>query len=170
MKLGRSFYLQPTKTVARELLGKDLVVRNKNRIKKYKIVETEAYLGVRDRACHSYNGRRTDRTEVMYLEGGHSYVYFIYGMYYCFNVVTRPKEFPEAVLIRAVDQYSGPGRVCRGLGITKKENALDLTKNSRIWIEKNSTPPFKVATSTRIGIESSKEAAKKRLRYFIKGN
>src|ERR1043166_9842170 len=86
MKLGRSFYLQPTKTVARELLGKDLVVRNKNRIKKYKIVETEAYLGVRDRACHSYNGRRTDRTEVMYLEGGHSYVYFIYGMYYCFNV------------------------------------------------------------------------------------
>ena len=106
-KLPLDFYRQKTAVVAKKLLGKTLVhIVNGQRISGI-ITETEAYLGTTDRACHTFGDRRTTRTEAMYLPGGHSYVYFIYGMYNCFNVVTRDEKSPEAVLIRALEPVDG---------------------------------------------------------------
>jgi len=101
-KLNQKFYLQPTLKIARELLGKIIVRRLEDKILAGKIVETEAYIGEDDPACHAYGGI-TPRNKVMYLSGGHAYVYFTYGMHYCFNVVTEKEGFPAAVLIRAVE-------------------------------------------------------------------
>src|SRR5690348_6500444 len=122
--LPRDFYARPTLTVARELLGQILVHGEK----RVRIVETEAYIGPEDLACHAARGRSTPRNEVMYGEPGHAYVYFIYGMYYWLNVVTEREGFPAAVLIRAGDPGAkGPGVLCRELGLTREHNGLDLT-------------------------------------------
>ena len=105
--LPQSFYLQDTVSVAKQLLGKILCIRMPDGVHRSRIVEVEAYLGLKDEACHSYGGRRTERTRAMYLEGGHNYVYFIYGIYFCLNVVTGSADHPEAVLIRAVELLGG---------------------------------------------------------------
>jgi DNA-3-methyladenine glycosylase len=136
-KLNRKFFENNTLTVAKELLGKTLVFNNHQGI----ITETEAYIGENDPACHAAKGR-TKRTEVMYGKAGFSYVYLIYGMYYCFNVVTEQQDFPAAVLIRGVKLKSeqhldGPGKLCKYLGITTEHNKIDLTKSIYFYIKDN---------------------------------
>lgn len=103
MKLEKNFFLVDGVTLAKNLLGKVLVRKIDNKILKARIVETEAYMGPLDKAAHSYKNRRTNRTEPMFLEGGHIYIYLIYGMYHCFNISANKKDIPEAVLIRAVE-------------------------------------------------------------------
>jgi len=186
-KLSAKFYRRDTATVARELLGCRLVhVVNGQRVSG-RIIETEAYLGITDRACHSYGGRRTERVKSMYLAGGHAYVYFIYGMHFCFNVVTKGHGEPEAVLIRALapeegvpemrrrrrikndrDLVNGPGKLCQALGIDRQCDGVVLTGET-LFIEKGTLHEAEsLVISERIGIEYSGEAAKWPLRFELK--
>lgn len=190
-KLKRSFYLrEDTVAVARDLLGKLLVVPDEqgDRVSGM-IVETEAYLGVADRAAHSYGGRRTARNEVMYGRAGHVYVFFVYGMYNQFNVVTGPADHPHAVLIRGVEPVegiekmrvrrgemkdrnltSGPGKLCIALGIDRALNGADLL-GTTVWLEDHgSSPDLKVSTGKRIGIDYAGEYASKPWRFWVNGN
>lgn len=135
-KLKRSFFNQSTLKVAEQLLGKMLVFKNIRGI----ITETEAYYGFDDPASHAFRGK-TPRSAIMFGNPGFSYVYLIYGMYHCLNIVTEEKGFPAAVLIRGLKlidppelHLDGPGKLCRQLGITKEHNALDLIKNSEIYV------------------------------------
>ncbi len=155
-KLNRKFFEKNTLTVAKELLGKILVFNNHQGI----ITETEAYIGEDDPACHAAKGRTT-RTEVMYGTAGYSYVYLIYGMYYCLNIVTEKKDFPAAVLIRGVMLNSklhldGPGKLCKYLGITTIHNKIDLTSSEYFYI-KNSKQTFSFIQTPRIGIKVGTE-------------
>lgn len=186
--LSQDFYFQDTAQVAQDLLGKTLFHRNeKGEILRGKIVETEAYLGVKDPACHTFGGRSTPRVKSMYLQGGHSYVYMIYGMYYCLNFVTRTEEHPEAVLIRALEvphgqtqikmfqkglPTNGPGKLCRHFEITKKEDGLQLwKKKSNLWVEDAPKLQKKQIVATpRIGVAYAGEAAAWPLRFYIKDN
>lgn len=194
-KLNREFYSRDTETVAKELLGKILVHEVDGKRLAGKIVETEAYLGIKDKAAHSYGGRRTPRVEVMYGEAGFSYVFIIYGMYYCFNVVTQKEEIPEAVLIRALEPVesldiiatnrfkkdyndltktqiksltNGPGKLCDGLKINKTLNGEDLFDN-KLYIEDNDEE-FNIITDKRIGIDYAEEAKDYLLRFYIENN
>ncbi len=177
--LPLSFYVRDTKKVAIELLGKLLVRKYRGKTYCARIVETEAYLGVNDRACHTFGDKRTKRTRSMYLDGGHAYVYLIYGMYHCLNVVTRTREHPEAVLIRAAEPVSGfktidkkllagPGKLCREMKITKKEDGLSLL-SERLWIADDGfkVPRSQVKSSPRIGIDYAKEHKDLPLRFHI---
>lgn len=196
--LPREYYLQDTELVAKSLLGKKLFFRERGKTLSGIIVETEAYLGFKDPACHSYHGKKTDRVKTMYLPGGHSYIYFIYGMYFCFNIVTGSEEQPEAVLIRAVqpddsslesfrknrgekikdiELTNGPGKLCSAYGINKSHNGIDLTtpppskSKAFIWIEDGiEVQPQQILSSSRIGIETKEEAAKWPLRFYIDKN
>lgn len=187
MILSQDFYFQDTKTVAKELLGKILHIKIGTREQKARIVETEAYLGIDDPACHTFNGRNTPRVRSMYLDGGHSYVYLIYGMYYCLNVVTRTSEFPEAVLIRGVEpleaapqlmkkkdfKTNGPGKLCKHYGITKDHDGLRLwKKNSELFISDDSHEVKKrgIISVPRIGVDYAGEAALWPLRFYLKDN
>jgi DNA-3-methyladenine glycosylase len=191
MKLPREFYIRPdVLEVARDLLGKKLVVPNKNRQRVAGIiVETEAYRGPEDRASHAYGGRRTNRTETMYGIGGTAYVYFVYGMYNQFNVVTSVENTPHAVLVRALEpvegidiikrrrgrrsEYewtSGPGRLCIALGIDRKLDKADLL-GDRVWLEEGiSISPRQIARGPRIGIDYAERWVKKPWRFWIKDN
>ncbi len=151
--LGKEFYLQPTLEVATQLLGKALIFNDNIAV----ITETEAYFGLDDAASHAFKGR-TNRTEVMFFEGGYSYVYFIYGMYNCLNFVTEAKDFPAAVLIRGANLISpdslyinGPGKLCKILGITKEHNAINITKSDNFFVANHGVELPYIAT-TRIGI------------------
>ncbi len=154
-RVDRSFYLSDAVTVAQLLPGMDIVTASGERTGRFMITETEAYLGDSDKACHASKGR-TRRTEPMFLEGGHLYLYFVYGMHWMMNVVTGPADFPQAVLIRGVDQYSGPGRVTRGLSVDGSYNREDLVKSSRIWIEDQGLRP-ELEASPRVGINYAGE-------------
>ena len=142
-----AFFKRETSLVAEQLLGAYLVREIQGKSLVGRIVETEAYLGLRDPSCHSFGGLKTPRSQNLYQPGGYSYVYLTYGMYHCFNVVTRTQKEPEAVLIRAVQPLkglkemqknrnkqevtelcSGPGKLCQAFGINKKDNARNLTK------------------------------------------
>ncbi len=153
MQLQRDYFLQPTLHVAQDLLGKILVFKDYKGI----ITETEAYIGQDDPACHAARGL-TPRNAIMFGLGGFSYVYFIYGMYFCFNVVTEAEQFPAAVLIRGIKLLSspkkldGPGKLCRHLGITKEHNGIDLTCSEELYIEDSNFKPNFLATP-RIGIK-----------------
>jgi DNA-3-methyladenine glycosylase len=163
--LPRNFYERPTLTVARELLGCVLVHGDK----RLRIVETEAYVGTDDMACHAARGRRTARNEVMYGQAGHAYVYLIYGMYHCLNVVTEAVGFPSAVLIRAGDPGAkGPGVLCREAGLTRAHNGLDLTC-SELAIEPG-PPAAAIVETTRVGIDYAGEWALKPWRFYEEGN
>jgi len=186
MILEQDFYFQKTKDVAQQVLGKVLYHKNeKGEIFSGRIVETEAYLGINDPACHTFGGRKTERTKTMYLPGGHSYVYLIYGMYNCLNFVTRTESEPEAVLIRALEPVhhtgekpaknhlhtNGPGKLCRHLGITNKENALALwKKRSGLWVEDDGflVKPKRIFKTTRIGVDYAGEAVSWPLRFYLK--
>ena len=192
-RLGRDFYTRAdTLAVARELLGKRLVVPDPATGERVsgRVVETEGYLGVEDRAAHSYGGRRTARTETMYRVGGTAYVFFVYGMHHQFNVVTGPAGWPHAVLVRAVEPdegvglmrrrrpvpkerelTSGPGKLCRALGIDLSYDGEDLT-GQRVWLEDvgADVPPARVASGPRIGVAYAGEDALKPWRFWIEGN
>jgi len=135
MRLKKKFFNRNTVVVARELLGKFLVRRIGNKLIRAGITETEAYCGIRDLACHASKGL-TKRTKVMFGPAGFSYVYMIYGMYHCLNIVTEKEGNPSAVLIRAVgyENCDGPGKLCRELRIDKKLNEIDITKSGLLWI------------------------------------
>lgn len=185
--LPQEFYAQDTKTVAQQLLGKILHINIGPKELKARITETEAYLGVKDPACHTFGGRRTSRVQSMYLDGGYSYVYLIYGMYYCLNVVTRTSEHPEAVLIRGLEpleipshnlkkkdlKTNGPGKLCKHYGITKEHDGIRLwKKNSKLFICEDESEMKKAAivAKPRIGVDYAGEAAHWPLRFYIKDN
>jgi DNA-3-methyladenine glycosylase len=153
-RLDKNFYLRPTLDVAKDLLGKVLVINGNRAV----ITETEAYIGPIDKACHAYGYKRTKRTETMFKEGGHIYVYLIYGMYCCLNIVTEKEGEPCAVLIRGIEGISGPGRLCKALGITKEHNGLDLF-GPDIYIEEgDKVLPEDIEIGKRMNIDYAEEA------------
>jgi DNA-3-methyladenine glycosylase len=187
-KLSRSFYSRPTLDVASDLLGKVLVRRLNRRKLAGKIVETEAYVGPHDLACHASKGH-TPRTSVMFGPAGYAYVYMIYGFYFCLNVVTEPLGYPAAVLIRAVEPLenldlmrklrnnphhdaniaSGPGKLCMAMLIDKQLNGADLL-GTTIWIEDRKIDPGSILTSPRVGVDYAGEYKDKPWRFFVGGN
>lgn len=166
MKLSRSFYTRPTLQVAKELLGKYLVFRDKSA----KITEVEAYIGQKDQACHAACGK-TKRNEVMFKKGGFAYIYLIYGIYHCLNITTENEGFPAAVLIRAVDHpdANGPGKLCRYFGLTKVQNGVDITR-SELYIEDRGDRIAKsqIIATPRIGVDYAGKDAKLPWRFLIK--
>lgn len=183
MNLTREFYLQPTLNVAKSLLGKVLVHRSAKGIVSGRIVETEAYLHD-DPACHASRGM-TARNAMMFDEPGHAYVYFTYGMYYCFNAVTAPEGVGEGVLVRAVEPLegieimemnrgtevlrnlaSGPGKLCMAFGLDRSHNGLDLT-GSELVIMDDGWSPKEIVSAMRIGIRL---AADEPWRFYVAGN
>jgi DNA-3-methyladenine glycosylase len=191
-KLAREFYTRPdVLAVARNLLGCMLVVPGPegDRVSGL-IVETEAYRGPKDRASHAYGGRRTRRTETMYQIGGTAYVYFVYGMYHQFNVVTNACGTPHAVLVRGLEPRegiewmrrrrpgrsdanltNGPGKLCLALGIDRSLDGADLLAE-RVWIERRPRPisPSSISCGRRIGIDYAEEWVGKPWRFWIKDN
>src|SRR5215218_7839827 len=189
-RLGRDFYTRTdTLRVARELLGKRLVVPSETGVRvSGRVVEVEAYLGAEDRAAHSFGGRRTRRTETMFGVGGTAYVFFVYGMHHQFNVVTGPEGLPHAVLVRAVEPSegvelmrgrrpvskereltSGPGKLCRALGIDLSFDGEDLTTSGRVWLEETGQTykPDEIASGPRIGVAYAAEDALKPWRFWV---
>jgi DNA-3-methyladenine glycosylase len=170
--LPRIYFNRPTLTVARSLIGKYLVRVIDGRILAGKIVEVEAYVGSQDRACHAAKGR-TQRTEVMFGPAGVAYVYLIYGMYHCLNVVTERAEFPSAVLIRAIELngklIDGPGRLCRALEIDRRLNRVDLTIGASLWFEDRGGVVGRgtVGAYPRIGVDYAGTWAKKLWRFRL---
>ena len=190
-KLERVFFTRTdTLRVARDLLGKLLVVPTADgqRVSGM-IVETEAYLGEIDKAAHSYGGRRTARNEVTYAEGGHVYVFFVYGMYYQLNLVTGLADHPHVVLIRGVEPVegveimrerrgtmkdknltSGPGKLCIAFGITRELNGEALM-GERIWVEEHkSFRKSEIDSGPRVGINYAEEFVEMPWRFWLKGN
>ncbi len=152
MRLGVDYFSKDVLDIAPDLLGKVLVRQfDDGRIQRWKITETEAYRGEEDKACHASKGR-TVRTEVMYAAGGVVYVYLIYGMYWLLNIVTGPKNNPQAVLIRGLKSVSGPGRVGRILELDKSFYGLNMCISDRIWIE-NGKDKVSYTAGPRIGID-----------------
>lgn len=171
--IKREFYERNTLDVAKDLLGKKLCRRINDKVLSGIIVETEAYTQD-DPACHAFKGK-TPRAITIFKKPGISYVYFIYGMYHCFNIVTEPEETAGAVLIRALEPLepvvntNGPGKLCRELFITREHNEIDLTnETSCLWIENGiEIPANKIHTTTRIGI---KQAIDYPWRFYVKEN
>jgi DNA-3-methyladenine glycosylase len=184
--LPRAFYERETEIVAREMLGTVLECETDVGLASGIIVETEAYLGEHDLACHAAAGR-TARTEALYGPPGTSYVYFIYGMYWCFNAVTRTEGLPSAVLVRAleplsgaalihkrrpgirneVDLTNGPGKLCTALGIVGSMSGKSLQRKPLVIREGTPVPDEKVEVTTRIGITKSADWP---LRWIVGGN
>ena len=155
-RLSPDFYQRDVLKVAPELLGKTLVRQfNKHTISRFKITEVEAYRGGDDLACHASKGK-TARTSVMFDEGGKVYVYLIYGIYWMLNIVTGKIDEPSAVLVRGVENISGPGRVGNALQLDKSFYAENLLTSKRIWIE-NTNQAVKYNTTPRIGIDYAGE-------------
>ena len=196
MKLKREFYHRDSIIVAKELLGKILIHEVGGKKLSGKIVETEAYMGIDDKAAHSYGGRRTPRNEIMYGEAGFSYVFLIYGLHSCFNVVVNEADNPQAVLIRAVEPVdgsdemsvlrykkpltelsktqiksltNGPGKLSNALGIDRSCNGADLCGSS-LYIEEGREYSFDITTTKRVGIDYAEEAVDFPWRYYITGN
>lgn len=184
MKIPAAFYDRPTLDVARDLIGKVLVHRyRRRRIASGMIVETEAYIGAEDRACHAAKGR-TGRTRVLFGRPGTAYVYLIYGMYHCLNAVTEAEGFPAAVLIRAVRPIdgiawmqanrggvggtgiaSGPGKLCQAFEISRAFNEASLD-GDRLWVEDRGLGCPPIRSSPRIGVDYAGEYRDKPWRFF----
>ncbi|AKD03116.1 DNA-3-methyladenine glycosylase [Pontibacter korlensis] len=192
MKLTKPFYTRPNVVqVAQELLGKYVYTCVDGILTGGMIVETEAYAGENDRACHAHLNRRTSRTEIMYHEGGVAYVYLVYGIYHLFNIITNEKNKADAVLVRAIEPEvgveemllrrgmasakpnltAGPGVLSIALGIDKKLYGADLTGNT-IWLEDKgvTVPAEDIAIGPRIGIDYAGEDALLPWRFWLKGS
>lgn len=188
--MNHAFFRQDTVELARKLLGCMLVHRTPDGVATGMIVETEAYVGAIDKACHAWQNR-SERTEIMYHDGGYAYVYFIYGMHHCFNVVTGPEGEGNAVLIRALEPVtginlmqrrrntkllrslcSGPGKVCQALGITKNEYGLDLcaADSPLRLIRYRHIPEAQIVATPRINVAYAEEAAAWPWRFYVKDN
>ena len=197
MILGKEFYKQGALILAKELLGKTLVRNIDNVTLRGRIVETEAYIGEIDKASHAYNGRRTERTEPLFREGGISYVYFIYGKYYCFNVISGLENKGEGVLIRAIEPLNefdylakkrfnqsyeelsetkrkeltnGPSKLCMAFSIDKSENYIKLYEEGDFYIEDSKDKRIDIVETIRIGIDYAEEAIDFPWRFYIKDN
>jgi DNA-3-methyladenine glycosylase len=171
--LPREFYARKTVTVARDLLGRVLVHQDGELRRAGVIVETEAYIGPHDLACHAAKGR-TARTDVMFGPPGHAYVYLIYGMYDCFNVVTERVGFASAVLVRAVapltacdGKTDGPGKLCRAMKITRAHNRFDLLNSPVVIDEGTPVSSRKISKGPRIGVDYAGDWAHEELRFWI---
>lgn len=194
MRISRDFYRRDPVDLATALLGQRLVrvLADGTRLAGT-IVETEAYLGIPDLAAHTANGRRTARNESMWGEAGHAYVYFTYGMHHCMNIVAGKPGHPVAVLLRALeptegleamhdrrlaakrdtDLCSGPGKLCQAMDITRELDGVDLTQDSRLFLERLRHRRYaeaKIVTTTRVGVAYAGEWAHKPLRFYLKGN
>jgi DNA-3-methyladenine glycosylase len=174
--LPRRFYDRDTIDVARELLGKYLVHVSQGVERIGRIVEVEAYLGPHDLAAHSARGR-TARTEVMFGPPGHAYVYLIYGMHCCMNVVTQEEGHASAVLLRAVEpvqniegRTSGPGLLCKAMEIDRRMNAHDLLSDDFYIAAHHGAPPVTIVRRPRIGVDYAGHWAKRLLRFYVKGS
>lgn len=167
-RLENDFFIKDVLEVAPELLGKNLVRKfDDGRIEKFLITEVEAYRGEEDLACHASKGR-TPRTEIMYHEGGKIYVYLIYGMYWMLNVVTSVNNIPQAVLIRGLKGFDGPGKLTKKLFIDKSFYGEDLFSSQRLWIESDlNSDEIKFKTTPRIGIDYAGEIYKNKPWRFI---
>jgi DNA-3-methyladenine glycosylase len=173
-KAPRAFFRRGTVAVARGLIGAWFARRYRGAWYGGRIVETEAYVGPKDAAAHSWRGRRTPRVEPMYQDGGTLYVFFVYGMHHCANVVTRREGDPQAVLLRAAEGpdaaparlLSGPSRLCSALGVTRAASGLDLVADGpfRIFLARARRPS--IGVSPRIGVDYAGEAAAWPLRFF----
>lgn len=197
MILNKEFYKQGALILAKELLGKVVVRTVDNLTLKAKIVETEAYVGEIDKASHAYNGRLTERTEPLFREGGIAYVYFIYGKYYCFNVISGIEDKGEGVLVRALEPLNefdylarkrfeksfdelseankkaltnGPSKLCIAFSIDKSENYKKLYEEGEFYIEDSNDEKFDIVETTRIGIDYAEEAIDFPWRFYIKDN
>ncbi|WP_447978038.1 DNA-3-methyladenine glycosylase [Candidatus Nitrospira bockiana] len=174
--LDRAYFDRPTLEVARGLLGHYLIRDTKEGTRVGRIYEVEAYVGPDDKACHASKGR-TARTDVLFGPPGLAYVYLIYGMYHCLNVVTEREGFPAAVLIRAVEQrlsppvlIDGPGRLCRAFQIDRTLNRWDLTLGRALWIEDRGerVHDTDILAAPRIGVDYAGEWAAKPWRFRLK--
>ncbi len=161
-RLTRSFYTRPTLVVAKDLLGKYLVRQIGKKKLIGKIIETEAYLGPRDQASHAFKGKKTKRNQAEFLEGGHIYIYLVYGRYWQLNITTFKKGKPECVLIRAIEPIkadfhltNGPGKLCQWLQLNKSFYGEDLTTSKRIWLEDwgEKIKSSEIKATPRIGID-----------------
>lgn len=189
-KLGRDFYLRDDVVqIAKELLGKIIITKFDGNYTAGRIVETEAYAGVLDKASHAYGHRRTNRTEVMFGSGGVSYVYLCYGVHHLFNVVCNTKENPDAVLIRGIEPLQGmetmltrsnkkqldaslgrgPGNASKALGIITQHSGLSL-QSKNLFLADDGTNAFEMAVSKRIGIVYAGEHANWLYRFYVKDN
>lgn len=200
-RLCREFYLQDTIEAAKALLGKCLVRRLEGELLAVRITETEGYIGRCDRACHAYNYRRTARTDTLFRQGGTAYIYFIYGMYHCLNFVTEPEGEPAAVLIRAAEPLAGtdtirrlrfgekpltayrqknflngPGKLCKGISLTREQNGLDLVTGEELFVCDSpedlglpAPPPHKerMRCGPRIGVDYAGQAKDYPWRFWL---
>lgn len=169
-RLSRKFFKRDARVVAQELLGKKIVRVLPGGAKLTSIItETEAYVGIKDKASHSFGGRRTKRNEVLYGPPGHTYVYFTYGMHWLLNIITSKKGDPQGVLIRGLDKALGPGRLTKYLKIDKDFYGEDITKGKRLWVE---STDLKIKNSDvqklpRVGINYAGEWKDKLLRFKL---
>lgn len=191
MKLDYNFYQKDAVQAAKDLLGKIIVRKYDGKTIKVKIVETEAYSGAEDKASHAHNNKKTERTHPMFEKGGVTYIYLIYGMYYCLNFVTAEKDNPHAVLIRAAeavegldyikenrkikskkveDLTNGPGKLSQALKIDKSLNNSDLVKSDKLYVIDNQKEKLEIESSPRINIDYAEEYKDKKWRFYIKGN
>ena len=194
-RLSRDFFGRDTLTVSRELLGKYLCRRlESGELLALRLTDTEAYIGRCDKACHAYGGRRTARTEPLFLPPGHAYIYLIYGMYHCLNLVTEPEGEPAAVLIRGLEPVSGletltrlrygktsgeltpyqrknflngPGKLCKALSLDRTCNGLDLTAGNALYVVRSGEAPGPIHTGARIGIDYAEEAVDFPWRFWL---
>lgn len=194
-KLMRAFYARDTLTVARELLGKYLVRVVDGQALTVRLTETEAYIGRMDKACHAYGYKRTRRTETLFEAPGTAYIYLIYGMYDCLNLVTEPEGEPAAVLIRSAEPVTkadadaiavrrfgctaaemtayqrknflnGPGRLCKGLSLTRAQNGLSLL-GDQLYVLDSGQVPETIHAGKRVGIDYAEEAADFPWRFYL---
>ncbi len=178
MRLPLAFYERPALEVAPELLGKVLVVDDGAWRRAGRIVEVEAYVGEHDLACHASKGR-TRRTEVLFGPPGRAYVYLIYGMYYCFNVVTEPEGVAAAVLVRGLEpleglppdaRTDGPGKLCRALGIDARHNRADLLGDEIHLLDAPPLPKRRIERGVRVGVDYAGVWARKPYRFWERDN
>ncbi|MBN1472940.1 MAG: DNA-3-methyladenine glycosylase [Syntrophaceae bacterium] len=172
-EFSRDFFRRDTVCVARDIIGAWFARRYRGQWYGARIVETEAYLGAADAAAHSWRGRRTPRVEPMYRDGGYLYVFLVYGIHSCANIVTRPAGIAEAVLLRAAEGpdsdkrlLSGPGKLCAALGVTTAASGIDLLSRGEIRLFHGPPRNRAIGTSKRIGVDYAGDAAKWPLRFF----
>lgn len=189
VRLDRAFYLRDANAVARDLLGKLLVHNSRGGMTSGIIIEVETYIGPFDKGSHAYGNKRTERTEIQFGLGGYAYIYTIYGMHSCFNVVTNVMGKPEVVLVRALEPVegielmhqrrgtrkcmelcNGPGKLCGAMGITKAQYGLDLCATELYLIPWKEIKESQIMVSPRINIDYAEDCKDYYWRYFIKDN